>query len=185
MLLPNGRELEYIEPEHLYVVDGIIVPSVTQVLHPRFGGKYAGIPAATLNQAAERGTAIHKSIETYYTQGIDDGREELRNVRWLSDKYGFVVVDNEVPVVIEKDGEPVAAGRLDLVLEQDGLGLADIKTTSSLDKEYLGYQLNLYRVGYEQTYGKKIDFLAGIWLRGEKRRYIEIPISDRVAEEML
>lgn len=185
MLLPNGKELEYIEPEHLYIVDGIIVPSVTQVLRSKFGGKYAGIPAATLNQAAERGTAIHKSIETYYTQGVDDGREELRNIQWLSDKYGFVVVDNEVPVVIEKAGEPVAAGRLDLVLEQDAvLGLADIKTTASLDKEYLGYQLNLYRIGYEQTYGKKIGFLTGIWLRGEKRRYIEIPISD-IAEVVL
>lgn len=185
MRLPNGRELEYIEPEHLYLVDGIIVPSVTQLLRPKFGGKYDGIPAATLNRAAERGTSIHKSIENYYARGIEDGREELRNIRWLADRYGFDVVASEVPVVIEKDGEPVAAGRLDLVLEQAGVGLADIKTTASLDKEYLGYQLNLYRVGYEQTYGIKIDFLAGIWLRNDKRRYVSIPISDRVAEEML
>ena len=35
--------LEYFDDEHLYLVDGLIVPSITQILKIKFGGKYEGI----------------------------------------------------------------------------------------------------------------------------------------------
>ena len=81
---------------------------------------------------------------------------------------------------------PVAAGRLDLVLEMNKqLGLGDIKRTSVLDKEYLAYQLNLYRIGYFQSYGKKAEFLVGLHLRERVRKFVELPISEDMTMELV
>ena len=33
-----GHTLEYIDDSHTYLVDGVIVPSITQILKLKFGG---------------------------------------------------------------------------------------------------------------------------------------------------
>lgn len=180
-----GRTLEYIDEDHLYLVDGVIVPSITQCLKVKFGNKYAGVDNATLQRAADKGTEVHKAIEDYCKEGTESDLQEVRNFKFLQTHYCFEVVANEVPVFLF-DGKPILAGRLDLVLRQDGaLGLADIKRTSTLDKEYLGYQLNLYRIAYMQCYGEKIEFLKGIHLREDKRKYVDIPIKEDMAWDLI
>lgn len=181
----NGNTLEYDDTTHTYLVNGVIVPSVTQVMQVKFGNKYEGIKSDVLNRAAERGTAIHKAIENY-CKGMDDGSKEVHNFNFLMNYYKIKPVKNEVPIILMVDNQPVIAGRLDLVLqENDTLSLADIKTTSQLDKEYLAYQLNLYRLGYMQSYGEKIDKLYGLHLRGDKRKLVELPINEDIALELL
>lgn len=182
----NGGVLEYIDETHTYLYDGIVLPSITQLLKCKFGGKYDGIPKATLDRAAELGTAVHKAIEDYERQGIETDLPELRNWKFLKKAHGFDCLDNEVPVVLFKDGEAVACGRLDLVLFEKGdLGLGDIKRTSTLDKKYLTYQLNCYRVAYMQCYGAEIAFLRGIHLRNDVRKYIDIPINENLVYEVI
>lgn len=181
----NGNTLEYDDTTHTYLVNGIIVPSVTQVMRVKFGNKYEGIRSDVLNRAAERGTTIHKAIENY-CKGMDDGSKEVHNFNFLMNYYKIKPVKNEVPIILMVDNQPVIAGRLDLVLqENDTLSLADIKTTSQLDKEYLAYQLNLYRLGYMQSYGERIDKLYGLHLRGDKRKLVELPINEDIALELL
>ena len=181
----NGNTLEYDDETHTYLVNGVIVPSVTQVMQVKFGNKYEGIRSEVLNRAAERGTAIHKAIENY-CKGMDDGSKEVHNFNFLMNYYKIKPVKNEVPIILMVDNQPVIAGRLDLVLqENDALCLADIKTTSQLDKEYLAYQLNLYRLGYMQSYGERIDKLYGVHLRGDKRKLVELPISEDIALDLL
>ena len=175
----NGQTLEYIDECHLYLVDGIIVPSVTQLLGRKFGHKYDGISSATLQNAAERGTMIHKAIEDY-CHGVESDLEEVSDFAFLMDKYNFKVIENELPIILNIGGETFA-GRLDLILQKSneiGMAVADIKTTSTLDKEYLGFQLNLYRIGVEQSYGLNITSLYGIHLRQGKRKVVEIPIKE-------
>lgn len=175
----KGYDLEYIDDIHCYLVDGVIVPSITQMLKSKFGNKYDDVSKATLQRAAELGTATHKAIEDYCVQGIEDDSQELYNFKFLMNQYNFTVLANEVPVILFDDGEPMAAGRLDLVLSIDGeIGLADIKRTSVLDKEYLAHQLNLYRLAYQQCYDKEVKFLKGIHLREDKRKFINIPINE-------
>lgn len=182
----KGGVLEYIDESHTYLYDGIILPSITQILKAKFGSKYDGIPKATLQRAAELGTAVHKAIEDYEQQGIETDLPELRSWRYLKLVYEFDCVDNEVPVVLFWDGEAVAAGRLDLVLAEKGcIGLGDIKRTSKLDKEYLTYQLNLYRVAYMDCYDAEIGFLRGVHLRNDVRRYIDIPINENLVSEAI
>lgn len=182
----RGVELEFIEDEHLYVADGIIVPSVSEILSARFGHKYDGVPKDALARAAQRGTEIHAGIEAYVKSDGKDGRgiREVRDFRFLSKMYGFKPVKSEVPVILWKDEEPAAAGRLDLVLDYYGLCLADIKTTATLDKEYLAYQLNLYAMGYEQSYGEKVERIVGIHLRDGKRRVVDLPLDEKIAKEI-
>ena len=182
----NGGVLEYIDETHTYLYDGIVLPSITQLLKCKFGGKYDGIPKTTLDHAAELGTAVHKAIEDYERQGIETDLPELRNWKFLKKAYQFECLDNEVPVVLFKDGEAVAAGRLDLVLvEKNCIGLGDIKRTSTLDKKYLTYQLNCYRVAYMQCYCAEIGFLRGIHLRNDVRKYIYIPINENLVSEVI
>lgn len=173
----KGRTLEYLDQSHIYICDGVKVPSVTQLLNRKFGNKYDGISKEVLMKAAERGTQIHKAIECY-CKGFDDGSSEVRDFKFLQKHYGFETVENELPIILTFGGETYA-GRLDLILKIDGkYAVADIKTTATLDKEYLGHQLNLYRMGVEQSYDYKIESLYGVHLRDGKRKLAKIPIKE-------
>ena len=182
----NGGLLEYIDETHTYLFDGVVVPSVTQLLQKKFGNKYDGIPKNVLERAAERGTVLHKAIEDYEQQGTLTDLVELHNWIALKAEHDFHVMGNEIPVVLLNDGVAVAAGRCDLFLAKHGVfGLADIKRTYKLDRRYLTYQLNIYRVAFMQSYGVEIDFLRGVHLREEISKYVEIPINESLVNEIL
>ena len=182
----RGHTLEYIDDIHTYLVDGVIVPSVTQILKIKFSNKYNGVNRAILNRASEKGTEVHEAIENYCKHGTESDLVEVRNFKFLQKQYGFEVLDNEVPVILFKDDEPIAAGRLDLVLEIDGrIGGGDIKRTSTLDKNYLAYQLNLYRIAYMQCYDVEWQFLKGVHLRENVRKFIDIPINEQLAWDLV
>lgn len=183
----KGHMVEFIPDIHQYLVDGICVSSITQILKIKFGNKYNGIPKEVLERASEKGNRVHKAIEEYEKYNFNDiGCTELRNYKFLKKHYKFECLDNEVPIILFKDNKPVACGRLDLVLEEDGqVGLGDIKRTSVLDKEYLAYQLNLYRIAYQQCYDTEITFLRGLHLRDSVRKYVTIPINEKMAISLL
>ncbi len=178
----NGQTLEFVEDIHLYVLNGVIVPSITGILSKKFGRKYDGVDKAVLQRAANAGTAVHEAIEKLCKTGEVEDLPEVKNFMWLQKQYGFSVIENEVPVVLWIDGIPCAAGRLDMVLQMDGeYGLADIKRTSVLDKEYVAYQLNLYRLAYQQSYGAEIKFLRALHLREDVRKFVRIPVNEKMA----
>lgn len=179
----NNDVLEYIDETHTYLVNGVIVPSVTQILHKIFPTKYEGIDPEILQKAAKRGTYVHESIQVYEETGFDSETQELHDWKFLKKAYKFECLKNEIPVII-RIGNFICAGRLDLVLRENGLiGLGDIKATSVLDKEYLTWQLNLYRIGYQQCYNEKIEFLRGIHLRKGVRKYVQLPIKEDYIKE--
>lgn len=178
----KGHTLEYIDETHSYICDGILIPSITQIMKIKFGNKYSGVSKEVLNRAAERGTKVHEAIEKLCKTGEVEDIKEVKNFMFLQKQYKFEVQENEVPIIIFRNDVPICAGRLDLVLNMKGLvGGGDIKRTSSLDKEYLAYQLNLYRIGYRQCYGIEWQFLKGLHLREDVRRFIDIPINENMA----
>ena len=182
----KGHVLEYFDDSHTYLVDGMIVPSITQILKIKFKNKYSGVNEKVLNRASERGTQVHEAIEKLCKTGEVEDLKEVKNFIFLQRQYKFNTLDNEVPIILFIDDNPVGAGRLDLVLEENNqLGLGDIKRTSVLDKEYLAYQLNLYRIGYQQCYDKEITFLKGIHLREDVRKYVNIPINEKLAQKLV
>lgn len=182
-----GGLLEYIDETHTYIYDGVILPSITQMLKFKFGNKYNSVDEKVLKRAAEKGTAVHQAIEDYEKRNLDDEAcVELRNYKFLKKQFDFKCLDNEVPIVLFYKDKPIAAGRVDLIIEDKGkVGIADIKRTSVFDKEYVAYQTNLYRLGYQQSYGIEISFLRGIHLRDKVRKYIELPIKEEMMLEFI
>lgn len=182
----KGHIVEFIDDIHQYLVDGCMVDSVTQILGVKYKNDYASVPPAVLNNAAKRGTAVHKAIENFNVSGYDDGSEAVRNFKFLQKQYGFEVLDSELPIVIFKDDMPIACGRLDMTMIMDGeTGIADIKTVSSLNKEKIAYQLNLYRIGLMQSYGVDAKFLKIIHLRDGIRKVIDSPVNEGMAWELI
>lgn len=178
-----GHDVEYYEDGHIYLVDGIIVRSITSIIRT---DKYDRVDKAVLDRAAKLGTEVHEAIERYCKTGEESDLPEVRNFKFLQKMYNFEVMENEKPVILFRDNIPVAVGRLDMVIKIDGkIGGADIKRTSVLDKEYVAKQLNLYRVAYRQSYGVEWEFLRAIHLRGDKRKFVEIPINEELTNEII
>ena len=182
----KGGTLEFFPETHTYLYDGLMLQSVTQILGVKYKNDYASVPPAVLNNAAQRGTAVHKAIENYNNSGYDDGSEAVRNFKFLQKQYGFEVLDSELPIVIFKDDMPIACGRLDMTMLMDGeTGIADIKTVSVLNKDKIAYQLNLYRIGLMQSYGVDAKFLKIIHLRDGVRKFIDCPVSEGMTWELI
>lgn len=182
----KGGTLEYFDDTHTYLYDGLMLPSVTQILGVKYRNDYANVPPAVLSNAAQRGTEVHKAIENFNVSGYDDGSEAVRNFKFLQKQYRFEVLDSELPIVIFKDDFPIGCGRLDMTMLIDGqIGIADIKTVSALNKEKIAYQLNLYRIGLMQSYGVDAQFLKIIHLRDGIRKFIDSPINEGMTWELV
>ena len=179
--------IEYLDEEHVYVVDGIFLPSITQIVKLNNPTKYARVSADVLKKAAELGTAVHEAVEAYAMKGTPSDLPEVRGFKFLQKHFKFTVEAVELPVLLFRDDKPIAAGRFDLLIrnEKGELGIADIKRTSNFDKDYLAYQLTLYRRAFMQSYDQEITFLAGLHLREDVRKYAPIPICDDLVDELL
>lgn len=178
----KGRTLEYLAEPHLYVVDGVLVPNITSIAGSLNPHKYRMVSRQVLDAAAAAGVAVHDAIEAYCKHGTESSLPEVAGFKFLQKSVPFEVLENETPVILEVDGIPAAAGRLDLVVKtSDGVGGVDIKRTSQLDKKYLALQLNLYRLAYRHSYGVEWDFLAALHLRDKIRKWVDIPIDEQLA----
>ena len=181
----NGHILEFIPEIHRYIVDGELVPCVSNILAYRFND-YVGISREFLNRAAELGTNLHRAIELYEKEGQVSDLKEFKNYLFLKKRYKFKNIANEIPVIYEEGGKVLYTGTLDQVLEIDAeTGLNDFKRVSNPNKEKIAIQLNLYKLGYEQTYHKKVDFLMFTHLREDVRKVHKIPINEKLALDLV
>ena len=193
----RGHTLEYDDESHTYLCDGLIVPSVTEIIREHLGSKYDGVPADVLAEAARKGTLLHEVIESAeksasaetYELSSDEAEmsDEFASYLRLKKEYGITCEGNEMPLLIYYKGRIVAAGRMDmLAFNGDGeLGIIDFKRTYELDDEYLAFQLTLYGMGVKFSYNIDPKFYACMWLRGKRGKFVSYdPIKKRV-EEML
>ena len=182
----NGHTLEYDDDTHTYIVDGLIKPSVTQILSTKFND-FDNVPQYIIERAGEKGTAMHEAIEHFETTGREDPNcKELRNYKFLKKYYKWDNIRNEVPIIYEENGEVLFAGRLDQIIMIDGkLGINDFKRVSAPNKEKICCQVNMYKLGYEQSYHEKIEFLAFTHLRENVRKFIKLPISEAQTLELI
>ena len=182
----NGHTIEYFDDTHLYLVDGVIIPSVSSILKVKFPDEFKNVPEHVLKNAAIKGTALHESIEIYEKSGQMSDIKEFRNYLFIKKHKGFKNIENEVPVIYEEDGQVLFVGRLDQVIEIDGkLGINDFKRVSAPNKEKIAYQLNLYKLAYEQSYHKKIETLTFTHLREDTRKFVPLPINEDMTKELI
>ena len=68
------NEVEYNEEWHTYRINGVIVPSVTQLLSD---DTYINVDPVVLERAAKKGTLVHKEIQEWLESGKHGYTDEL------------------------------------------------------------------------------------------------------------
>lgn len=141
--------IEYIDATHQYMIDGILVPSVTTLVAYATGDIYKDIPEHILEKARIRGNGVHESVEMYERTGEinEDFKKEVEKYIELKKKYILDVKSMEQIVHYKH----YYCGRYD-ILDSDGV-LWDIKATSKFHQENLEWQLGLYAMAL----GKRSD----------------------------
>ena len=179
MRLRKNKEVAFNEWLHVYTAsDGHTLIGVTELMKRHgLSPDYGGISKDVLEKAAARGTAIHQLLQDY-----DDGKaviedENLKAYKALSLKVHcseYLVSDNEI-----------VATFIDKVL--DDCSLADVKTTSSVHRRPLEWQLSIGAYLFElQNPGKKVPHLYCIHVRDGKAKLIEVSrIPNEAVERLL
>ena len=76
--------INFLEEPHLYLKDGILVKSVTQILELIFPDKYKGIDKKVLNSKAVFGSKGHSIIENLDVRDLNKAQEEVQRWQRLS-----------------------------------------------------------------------------------------------------
>lgn len=187
MITLQDSGVRFDQEQHRYFIGVEELSGITGFLKKHvFPDKYKDIPQWILDRAASNGTLIHERIEL-----LDGGfppaemSDELKSYQRIKKENNLTTVANEYIVT---DKEHFASG-IDLVLTNDKeeIILADIKTTSVLDKEYVSWQLSIYAYLFEmQNPSLKADKLFVIWLRGDKSEYAEVErIDTEIIKDLL
>ena len=131
-------EFLFDEATHTYTLDGVVIPSVTEICAPITCGKYP--PVGVVQQAAARGTRVHELCALYDMDALPDEIEAglvgyVKAWAAFCRDYKPVWTHIELPLYGEIDPGQPFAGTLDRIGEIDGLTrVVDIKTTASLDR---------------------------------------------------
>jgi hypothetical protein len=140
-------QLIFYDTGHTYEVDGVKMDSVSEILRFLSREEYDDINQYHLDNAAERGTAVHKACEALYKYGSVECTPDVEPyvmafLQFLKDhKCNFA--DIERPIA---DVERCIAGTPDLCgTVDDEEAIVDIKAQASVHKSLVKAQLNGYR----------------------------------------
>lgn len=182
----NGHTVEFFPETHIYLVDGIVTPCVSDILKFKFNDDYNGVSKEILQRASEKGTELHEAIENYEKNGIVSDLKEFKNYLFLKKHYGFENIANEVPILYEKNGRVLFVGTLDQIIKMnEKRGINDFKRVFAPNREKIAYQLNLYKLGYEQSYKEQIDFVSFTHLREDVRKFNPLPVNEEMALQLV
>lgn len=139
--------IEFREDTHEYFLDGRKLISVTQLMRKHgLAPSYDAVPSEVLRAKAERGTLIHKEIEDYIKRKEYGFTNELEAFVYHIKQHDIKPIASEEIVYSD-----LVAGTVDLVLD-DGT-IADIKTTATLHKEAVSWQLSIYAYLWGMAHG--------------------------------
>lgn len=123
---------------HVYRLNGEIIPSVTKIICTVAGRDLSHIPPEILKKATERGTAIHKEIETGVIQSVE--------AKWIEQNIVRASCKFEQQFYHTID-DFTYAGTADIVASDT---LFDIKTQKEADILSWALQLNLYNLFFKK-----------------------------------
>lgn len=137
--------LKFNEENHEYTLDDRVLISTTQLMAKQhLSPDYSMVKASVLQNKAERGTLIHAEIEDFNKNKALGFTDELSMYVDYIRKNKITVLESEYMV-----NNDLVAGTIDLVLMDDKqFIIADIKTTSSLHKDSVSWQLSIYTYLY-------------------------------------
>ena len=161
------KKLVFDDEKHKYTVDGIEIPSVTEIVAPLTYSKYS-VDSAVLLQAKRRGSIIHSVCADWDFGALTDDSEIAPDIAmyllaWKNFCHDYTPEWHyiESPMACNE-----YAGTIDRIGEIDGKAfIVDIKTTSSMDrasKIALCAQLAGYSFLYEMNSG--VPLYSGEWM---------------------
>lgn len=168
------HDIFFDEEEHIYLVDGEEVPSVTSILEP-LHRSYGSVNPSVLEYAANRGRAVHEA-----TEAIDYGLEPEvdPDIQGYVDAYldwslvyrpswiGIEqIVCHEAPMLTEDDliSYPDYIGTLDRIGyfngDKETLNIVDIKTSQPTKEALISVtvQTVAYAEAFDETRWNKIN----------------------------
>lgn len=178
--------IEFVEDGHLYLISGILVPSVSEILNFIFPDKYSNVPKQILNSKAEYGSRVHEAIEH-----LEKG-EDLPQLNYLQEaslmQWKRLKSENKIEVIEQEKMVNYGnryCGRFDMIANVNGAySLCDIKTTAKLDLESLSWQLSFYALAHSpDKYETEFEKFYAIWL--PKRELGEVVEIERKSKEDL
>lgn len=142
--------IEFREDTHEYFLDGRKLISVTQLMQNHgLAPSYDAVPSEVLRAKAERGTLIHKEIENYIKTREFGFTNELDAFVNHIKKHGVTPLASEF--IVYND---LVAGTVDMLSEEMGeLVINDFKTTTTLHREAVSWQLSIYAYLYGMATG--------------------------------
>lgn len=174
------NDLDFKEETHQYFHKGLEVPSVTQIISASNQGALDNIPTSILDNASERGTAVHQAIEFYNKYKFANINEEYKGYfeayqKWY-DKMDYFIreIKSEVQVYHKVLNY---AGTIDMLITdtKEEKTLVDIKTTNELNVKYVSLQLSAYKEALASQ-KIKIEKMYVLWLKKDGTyEYIEVP----------
>lgn len=185
MILNYNENVVFNEDNHTYINQGgKFLTGVTPILNKLFPFKYANIPAHVLAKAQQYGTLIHSKCQTQDMFNSEADCIEVENYIKIKEEFNLVPLENEYLV---SDNENIAT-MIDNVYSSDGVCvIADIKTTSVIDREALSWQTSIGAYLFElQNPHIKVEKLAGIWIRHDKKEYVPLNrIDDEIIKSLI
>jgi hypothetical protein len=141
-------DLMFLEEPHIYVLDGEQIPCVSDLCRFLHREIYKDTPSWRMEEAAARGTAVHKATEDLdRTGGVCIDEDYAPYVQ----AYAAFLHDHDVIWEMTEESmwhpEYRYAGTIDRYGTVDGVKtLVDLKTTYTVYKTLCGASLNLYRM---------------------------------------
>lgn len=208
MRLTKNKKVFFEPFSHTYLCGDKVLMGVTSLMKKHhLSPDYGDVDEHTLKAAAARGTAVHNMLEDYdngesvickdvvYEYPGADGKivskvvitaDELKANLAAYKKLGLPVIASEFLI---SDNKTVASS-IDKVMSTDEEGyvdISDVKTTSTLHKAALEWQLGIYKYLLErQCKTVKVRNCYGIHIRKGEAKVVPInPVSASKVEALM
>ncbi|MBR3796020.1 MAG: hypothetical protein IKK34_08350 [Clostridia bacterium] len=162
-------KIEFDEESHVYMLGGMKLPSVTQIMEPMSLMLYSDVPEDALQNAADRGTRAHEQVSNFVKYGIVESDEDTQPyveafIRFQEEHHP-VWVASELRIFHRLMSY---AGTLDLLgyIEPDdgtGVDVIDIKCTAVYHPVMLATQIGGYSEALK-SHGIKVRQRYGLQL---------------------
>lgn len=178
-------QLIFFDETHTYTVDGETVPSVSELTRFISREIYGELNQIVVDNAAVRGTAVHKATEILDKYGKAEITEDIAPYlkAYIAFRKEHKCEWEKIEYATCHPGK-LYAGTLDRIGTVDGkLTVLDIKTTGTIDPQHralYGAQLNLYRKMLPEKAIEKL-YVLQVKKDGTYKLY-DLPIDDAVAD---
>lgn len=160
------NEIEFNEKDHIYMKNGIVLPSVTQIMQPLYEQVYGKADSDASDNGKSKGKEIHRAIDDYCEFGMIDISEEYKPyldnfIRYI-DEHQYEIVASEVMLWHPVYGY---AGKIDIIVRnpKGEFVLIDNKT-GDLQPKLHAVQLQAYTDMWSANKMPEIAFKVALGL---------------------